>query len=182
MIFVTSNINKVREFEEILGKKIEHMNIDYKEMRSDSPEEIAKDAAKSMAEQLDKAVIVEDSGLFIEALKGFPGTCSAYIHKRIGLKGILTLMKGIENRNCSYKSAIGYCEPGGQPISFLGEEKGAIAEEIKGDNGFGHDPIFIPEDSDRTYGQTEEAEKHKKFRRNAVIKLKEFLEKTGKTI
>jgi len=119
--------------------------------------------------------VVEDSGLFIKALNEFPGTCSSYIHKRIGLKGILKLMENIEDRACSYKSAVAYCEPKKEPISFLGEEKGTVAEEIKGNNGFGHDPIFIPENGNKTYGETENCENLKRFRKIAVEKLKNYL-------
>ena len=178
--FVTQNKHKVREFKAILGKdvEVEQIDIDYPELRSDDPEEIVKEAVKKLAEELKKPVIVEDSGLFINALNDFPGTSSAYIHKRIGLKGILKLMEGIQNRECIYKSAVGYCEPGKGPVSFLGEEKGEVAEEIIGSYGFGHDPIFIPESFKQTYGEMENVEDAKKFRRRAVEKLKEYLNKS----
>ena len=175
--FVTHNKDKVREFKAILDKdfEIEQIDIDYPELRSDDPEEIVKEAVNELASELKKSVVVEDSGLFIEALNGFPGTCSAYIHKRIGLKGILRLMEGVKNRECVYKSAVGYCEPGKKPVSFLGEEKGKVAEEIKGNYGFGHDPIFIPEGSDKTYGEMENVEDVKKFRSKAIEKLKGYV-------
>ena len=177
--FATSNKNKVREFKAIFGKdySIKHINIKYRELRSDNPEDIARESAKKLANKLKKPVIVEDSGLFIRALNGFPGTCSAYIHKRIGLNGILKLMENIKNRECIYKSAIGFCIPGKEPLSFLGEEKGKIAEEIMGSYGFGHDPIFIPQGSWKTYGEIKNAEKSKKFRKRAAEKLREYLNK-----
>jgi XTP/dITP diphosphohydrolase len=174
---ITSNLGKVKEFKAILGDsvKINHIEQEYKEMRSDNPEEIAKDAAKTLANELKKPVVVEDSGLFIKALKDFPGTCSSYIHKRIGLKGILKLMEGVDDRSCTYKSAVGYCKAGKEPISFLGEEKGNVAREIKGNYGFGHDPIFIPEGSEETYGEIKNCENLKRFRKIAVEKLKNYL-------
>lgn len=174
---VTSNLGKLKEFKIILGNeiKISYINKEYKELRSDSPEEIAKESAKRLADELKKPVVVEDSGLFIKALNDFPGTCSSYIHKRIGLKGILKLMENIEDRTCYYKSAVAYCEPGKEAISFLGEEKGIIAKEIRGNNGFGHDPIFIPEGSKKTYGEMQNCENLKRFRKIAVEKLKNYL-------
>ena len=177
--FVTHNNNKVKEFKEILGPaiKVEQIDYDYAELRSDNPEEIARHAAKLCAEKLQKAVVVEDSGLFIAALQDFPGTCSAYIHKRIGLRGIIKLMEGVADRKAIYKSAVGYCEPGKKPVSFLGSENGKIALGIRGEYGFGHDPIFIPEGSDKTYGEIENPEKVKKFRRRAVEQLKRYLMK-----
>ena len=175
--FVTSNKNKVREFKEILepSVKVIHIEMAYHEIRSDEPEEIAKMSAEMLANKLNKNVVAEDSGLFIRALNDFPGTCSAYIHKRIGLKGILKLMEGIKDRKCFYRSAVAYCEPGKTAVRFLGEENGTIAEAIRGSFGFGHDPIFIPEGSDKAYGEIENCEKIKKFRRRAVLKLRDYL-------
>jgi len=174
---ITSNLGKVKEFKVILGDtiKINHTELEYRELRHDNPEEIAKESAKRLSKELNKTVVVEDSGLFIKALKDFPGTCSSYVHKRIGLKGILKLMENIEDRNCTYKSAVAYCEPGKDPIGFLGEEKGTLAREIKGNQGFGHDPIFIPENSKETYGEMENCENFKRFRKIAVEKLKNYL-------
>ena len=174
---VTSNLGKVKEFEIILGNEIEinHIEKEYRELRSDNPEEIAEEAAKRLAEELQKTIVVEDSGLFIKSLRDFPGTCSSYIHKRIGLKGILKLMENVENRSCTYKSAVGYCEPSKEPVSFFGEEKGKVAEEARGSYGFGHDPIFIPAGQEKTYGETENCENLKRFRKIAVEKLKNYL-------
>ena len=175
--FVTSNKNKAKEFRQILEPeiKVNHIEISYPELRSDNPEEIAKQSAQMLADNLKKIVVVEDSGLFIEALNDFPGTCSAYIHKKIGLNGILKLMRGIKDRECTYKSAVAYCEAGKKPISFLGEEKGKVSEKIKGSYGFGHDPIFMPKGSKKTYGEMKNCEEVKKFRRRAVEKLREYL-------
>ena len=175
--FVTSNKNKVKEFKQILEPeiKVNHIKLSYPELRSDNPEDIAKHSAEMLANKLRKLVVVEDSGLFIEALNDFPGTCSAYIHKRIGLQGIIKLMQGIKNRECTYKSAVAYCEPGKKAIGFLGEEKGNVAENVRGNHGFGHDPIFIPEGSNKTYGEMENCIEIKKFRRRAVEKLRDYL-------
>ncbi len=175
--FVTSNKGKVREFEQILQgvASVKQLDIDYPEMRADDPVEISMQAASALANELCKPIVVEDSGLFISALNDFPGTCSAYIHKRIGLPGILRLLEGVSERGCAYKSAVGYCEPGSDPIAFVGEERGKIALGERGSNGFGHDPIFIPEGSSSTYGEMSDVEEKKMFRRRAVKQLLEFL-------
>jgi len=174
---ITCNKGKVKEFKQILEPKIqvEQLAIDYPELRADDPQEIAELAAKQLAEIVKKPIVVEDSGLFIKSLNDFPGTNSAYIHKRIGLKGILKLMKGVKDRTACYKSAIGYCEPGKEPLSFLGTEKVTISQKIRGNKGFGHDPITIPEKKRKTYGELGDLEK--KFRKKAVMKLVRFLTK-----
>jgi len=175
--FVTSNLGKVREFKQILEPeiKVNHIKISYPEIRSEDSEKIARHSAKELADKFKKNIVVEDSGLFIKALNDFPGTYSATIHKKIGLEGILKLMKDIKGRECAYKSAVAYCEPGKKPVSFLGTEKGKIAESIKGNFGFGHDPIFIPDGRSKTYGEMENVEELKKFRRMAVEKLRKYL-------
>jgi XTP/dITP diphosphohydrolase len=175
--FVTSNPSKVKVFRQILEPeiKVNHIKLSYPELRSDNPEEIARTSAEMLAKKLKKAIIVEDSGLFIKALNDFPGTCSAYVHKRIGLKGIIKLMEGVKDRQGTYKSAVAYCEPSKKAISFLGEEKGNVAENIRGSYGFGHDPIFIPKGSNKTYGEMKNCEKIMKFRRRAVLKLRAYL-------
>ena len=142
--FVTSNKGKVREFKQILEPsiKVNHIELSYPEIRSEDSEEIARHSAKALAEKFKKTSCSRRFLLFIEALNGFPGTYSATVHKKIGLEGILRLMKNIKNRKCVYKSAVAYCEPGKTPVSFLGTENGTIANSIKGTFGFDHDPLF----------------------------------------
>ena len=140
-----------------------------------SPSPIAKIAAKGLAEKQQKIIVVEDSGLFIKELKDFPGTCSAYIHQRIGLNGILKLMENVKYRSAIYKSAVAYCEPGKRPVSFIGSENGKISKEVRGTNSWGHDSIFIPEGSDETYGEITNTKEIKRFRRRAVEKLKSYV-------
>lgn len=175
---ITGNEQKIKEFELILkgtGIRFEVLRAEKPELRSDAPCEIVKVAAKTFSERLRKAVVVEDSGLFIDALKGFPGTCTKYVHERIGNRGILRLMKGEKNRRCRYRSAIGYCEPGKEPVCFLGTEEGKIAEKEKGKIGWGQDPIFIPKGSSRTYGELRKREDLNLFRKEAILKLAKFL-------
>lgn len=175
---ITSNEEKILEFELALkgsGIRFEVLRAEKPELRSDDQCEIVKVAAKTFAERLGKAVVVEDSGLFIEALKDFPGTCTKYFYKRIGNKGILQLMRGIKNRRCRYKSAVGYCEPGKEPVCFLGSEEGRIAGKEKGKMGWGQDHIFIPKGKSRTYGELRKKGDVNLFRREAILKLARFL-------
>ncbi len=175
--FATHNPGKVREFKEILNgiAEVEPIDVEYTEIQSDDPQQVARVSAKELAEQYQKPIVVEDSGLFIDALNGFPGVYSAPIHKQIGLSGILKLMEGISDRTCSYRSAVGYCSPGSDAVTFLGIERGTLATQESGSHGFGHDPLFIPEGSSQTYAQMEDVSKVKQFRRRAVEQLVEWL-------
>lgn len=142
--FVTTNPGKVREaaslFEGCL--EIEQVNMAYPELQEDDLGKIAAYGAKYCAEQLRREVIVEDSGLFIDALKGFPGPYSAFVQKTIGNKGILKLMEGVSGRRAEFRSVVGYCEPGREPVTFTGIWWGDILEKETGTGGFGYDPIF----------------------------------------
>ncbi|MBN1156317.1 non-canonical purine NTP pyrophosphatase [Candidatus Woesearchaeota archaeon] len=180
VFLITSNENKIREFKLFLEPQIEveAYQFEYPEIRSDDPCEITEVAAKQLAEKLKKPVIVEDSGFFIRALDEFPGTCTKYVFQRIGNEGLIKTMKGIKDRSCFYKSAIGYCEPGQKPVSFLGIEEGKVALKPAGKNGWGQDPIFIPKGKSKTYGQMRKKGDINFFRRRALEKLKRFLDKT----
>lgn len=177
--FVTHNLGKVKEARIALEPEIKviHVNLEYDEIQHDDVVHIAKVSAEQVSQLLKKPIVVDDSGLFIDALNGFPGAFSSTIHKQIGLAGILKLMEGADNRNVSYKAAVAYCEPGKKAVVFLGEEKGTLSTEILGSEGFGHDPIFIPEGEKRTYGEIEGCEKLKKFRKAAFLQLKRHLQK-----
>ncbi|MFH1590908.1 MAG: non-canonical purine NTP pyrophosphatase [archaeon] len=176
---ITSNPNKVKEFSQVLEPDIgvDHVELEYPELRSDDPEEIVRLAASQLADRMGKPVVAEDSGLFIDALQGFPGTCTKYVFQRIGNDGLLKVMENVdaEKRRCFYKSAVGYCEPGGKAVSFLGVEEGTIAESARGDQGWGQDPIFIPAGDSKTYGELRKDGDVNIFRRKAVEKLREFL-------
>jgi len=179
---ITGNPNKVREFKLILEPEINvnHIDFPYPELRSDDPEEITMLAAKQVAEKLKKTVVVEDSGLFITKLNDFPGTCTKYVRRRITNKGFLKLMEQYKgkDRQCFYKSAIGFCVPGKEPLSFLGVEEGLISENEKGTKGWGEDPIFVPVENNpqkKTYGEIRQEGSVNLFRKRALLKLKEFL-------
>jgi XTP/dITP diphosphohydrolase len=110
-------------------------------------------------------IIVEDAGLFIGALNGFPGPYAAYAYKTIGNRGLLRLMENVENRKAEFQSVVAYfdAEPK-SPICFKGEVAGEIVkEERRGDckSGFGFDPIFKPASCNKTFAEMSLTEKNK---------------------
>ena len=146
--FITGNKHKVIEAENIFKDydiNLEHIDLGYCEPQG-TLEEVAISGAKYASRKLNKPVIVEDAGLFIKALKGFPGTYSSYVQETLGNQGILKLLDGVNDRYAEFRSVIGYCAPNSEPKIFLGKVIGEIAVEEKGDLGFGYDPIlYIPE-------------------------------------
>ena len=172
--FVTSNKGKFAEAQGIFGD-LEQKDIGYTEIQADTLEEVAIFGMKEVAARLEGPVMLEDAGLFIEALQGFPGVYSAYVQKTIGNDGILRLMEGVENRRAFFKSVVVYAEPGLEPQMFTGIVRGQIGYEARGSSGFGYDPIFYVDE--RSLGEMEIAEKNRiSHRAGSMRALKEWLD------
>jgi XTP/dITP diphosphohydrolase len=139
--FVTSNKGKFAEARAIFEDLVQR-DIGYAEIQADTLEEVALYGMKEVAARLQGPVMLEDAGLFVEALKGFPGVYSAYVQKTIGNAGILRLMEGQEYRKAYFKSVVAYAEPGMETVMFSGEVHGQIGFEARGKKGYGYDPIF----------------------------------------
>ncbi|MCS7097596.1 MAG: XTP/dITP diphosphatase [Candidatus Methanomethyliaceae archaeon] len=147
IFFITNNDHKVKEANRILspfGIELIKSNFIKLEIQSKSLKKIAKYAALFATKRMFKPVIVEDSGLFIKALKGFPGPFSSYVYDKLGCEGILKLMNDINDRTALFKCVVSFCQPNSKPIIFEGIVYGEISFEIRGNSGFGFDPIFIP--------------------------------------
>lgn len=172
--FITGNKHKVIEAENIFKDydiNLEHIDLGYCEPQG-TLEEVAISGAKYASRKLNKPVIVEDAGLFIKALKGFPGTYSSYVQGTLGNQGILKLLDGVDDRYAEFRSVIGYCAPNSEPKIFLGKVIGEIAVEEKGDLGFAFDPIFYVPDEDKTFGELTTEEKNQfSHRKNSLEKF-----------
>jgi XTP/dITP diphosphohydrolase len=152
--FVTTNHHKFREIGEIAARfdiDLEMVVRSYPEIQSPDLVEIAKEGAGMCSNDLGKGFFVEDSGLFVEKLKGFPGPYSSYVHSTIGNSGILALLGGSEERSAFFLSIICYFD--GEYHIFEGRVDGTIAHEARGRSGFGFDPIFEPLGSDKTFAE-----------------------------
>lgn len=169
---ITSNPGKVREYQKSfddMGIEMEHHHIPYDEIQTSELEEVVEKGMEEIRSKGIRDFIIDDSGLFIDALKGFPGVYSAYGQKTIGNQGILTLMKGVENRKATFKCCIG-CDIGGKTIIVTGECQGVIIDEERGNGGFGYDPIFSP-DGVRTFSEIGIEEKNTMSHRGNAVRL-----------
>lgn len=170
VLFATSNPHKVAEANKVgadFGVVFSQVNILYPEVRADSVRKVAEEGVKYVHGRIQKPVIVEDSGLFVDSLDGFPGTYSAYVYKKIGCEGILKLLVGQDNRRARFVSAIGYSDKRGTKV-FEGQVKGFITEEPIGDKGFGYDPVFKSEDNPKTFSQDPKHKNMVSHRRKAT--------------
>jgi XTP/dITP diphosphohydrolase len=155
LVLVTQNQHKLKELTPLFKKyKVEFdtTTVEKYEIRSESIEEIAKEAAKVAFETLQKPVVVDDTGFFIDSLNGFPGSYAGIIHNFIGNEGILQLMTNHEDRASEFKTAVGYYD-GHQLESFVGTMSGVVVSKPVGTVGFGYDPIFVPEGYEMTYAE-----------------------------
>jgi len=156
VLFASSNIHKYEEAEKILAEfeiKLEFFKTDLMEIQSDSLSEIALKKVLDAYDKCKKPVIVEDDGLFINSLSGFPGPFSAYVFKTIGNNGILKLIGS--NRTAQFRAVIAFCDSNKEPVFFESNVFGQISKNIQG-KGWGYDPIFIPENQNNTYAELAE--------------------------
>jgi len=145
---VTTNFHKFNEACQVLteqGVATAWLKIEAIEIQEDNLEEIAKATARDAVEKSSLPLLVEDAGLFVEVLKGFPGPYSSYVYRTLGTKGVLRLMEGIAERNAYFCSVIAFYSPElAYPKCFHGKVEGKISLKERGNQGFGFDPIFKP--------------------------------------
>lgn len=170
--FVTTNLGKFREISAQMaehGYHLEHIGTPYPEIQAESLEETIIPGLQWLLERYERPVMIDDSGLFIDCLKGFPGVYSSYVFRTIGCEGILTLMKGASDRRARFECCIGFIAPGKEPFIAKGVSHGMISHEKAGTGGFGYDPIFILEGHSRTFAQIEISEKNKVSHRGRAM-------------
>ncbi len=180
-VVVTSNPGKAREFEDLFsryGLSFRVEPIKTPEIQAVDLKLIAEQSALYAYDVLREPAMVEDAGLFIDILSGFPGPFSSYAYKTIGIRGILKLMEGVEDRRARFLSVIAFYTPMiGNVKIFAGEVEGYISAEPRGSGGFGFDPIFVPAEGDgRTFAELSIEEKNRlSHRARAARKFAEWL-------
>jgi XTP/dITP diphosphohydrolase len=176
LVLVTHNEHKLAELRPLFdeyGVSFDTTDLEKSEIRSQSVEDIAMNAAKHAHEVLKRPVVVDDTGFFISALNGFPGSYAAYVLQTIGYQGILKLLEGVQNRGARFVTAVAFCNENILK-SFLGEMLGKNSTAALGTSGFGYDPIFIPDGFSKTYAQLTLPEKVKISHRTKAFRA--FLE------
>ncbi|MBU0567081.1 XTP/dITP diphosphatase [bacterium] len=191
VILASRNKGKIREIRELLGDLKIHLTSldDHPGLPSpvedgESFRENAVKKAKVVASLTRKIAIADDSGLEVEALDGKPGVRSA----RFGGEGLsdegraeklLSLLKDIpsSNRKAAFKCVVAIVDPQGNVRTTKGKCSGIIGFEPKGENGFGYDPIFIPEEYEKTMAELSPEIKNKiSHRAKAFAQAKKILE------
>lgn len=168
IFFATNNFNKFKEARMVFAEHkmaVGMLRVKTLEIQSDSLEEIAKASVLEAFKKCHLPLIVEDAGLFVESLNGFPGPYAAYVYRTIGNKGLLRLMRNVESRKAEFRSVVAYhSEDLESPLCFEGEVVGEIKKgERRGSkrSGFGFDPVFRPTNIDKTFAEMTVEEKNR---------------------
>lgn len=185
LFFITSNKDKFNEVKTILLPvltiEIEQLDQEYPEIQANSLEDVVKFGLEWLMRRLDKRyfnhyIMIEDSGLFITRLKGFPGVYSSFVQKTLGNDAVLNLLDGEWDRRATFETCIGFTTMNEAPKFFKGICEGNLAVEPKGSQGFGFDPIFMPGDEKRTFAEMSMEEKNNFSHRGiALNRLKEYI-------
>ena len=170
LFFASSNEHKFKEVQRILsnlGVTIKLFKTTLEEIQSNSLNEIAKRKAIDAFTKIQKPILIEDDGLFINSLNGFPGPYSSYAYDTIRNKGIIQLLQNSEHRDAKFVAIIAYYNGIDEVKLFESSIPGKISKEIE-KGGWGYDPIFIPDGESKTYANV--LDKDKFSHRSASLK------------
>lgn len=191
IVISSSNKDKLREFTNILGSDYELIT---KEMLGLEDFDVVEDGktlaenaykkASALYEKVNKPVISDDTGLFVDVLDGAPGVFAARFagencSYEDNVNKMLDSLKEAtekENRTAHFKTVICFIDENGKDYYAQGILNGYISFEKTGDNGFGYDPIFIAEGSEKSLAEMTADEKNKiSHRRKAIEEFKKLL-------
>lgn len=186
IVFATNNPNKLKEIQALMPTGIEILSLKEIGCTEDIPETgttleaNAFQKAHYLKENYGYDCFADDTGLEVESLNGAPGVYSARYagperSAEANMAKILEELKGTENRKAQFRTAIALILNGEEQV-FEGKVEGHISKAKQGDEGFGYDPIFLPENNQRSFAQMTMAEKGAiSHRGRAVRKLVDFL-------
>lgn len=186
LVFATANQNKAKEIQTLIPSFIKIKSLNDINCLEDIPETQAtiegnaSQKAFYVFEKYNVNCFADDTGLEVEALNGRPGVLSARYageakDANANMDKILLELDGVENRKARFKTIISLVINGEQRL-FEGIVDGVILKDKLGSQGFGYDPIFVPNGYDKTFAELSIAEKNKiSHRARAVNKLVEYL-------
>lgn len=190
LVFASANSNKVKEVEGKMNGLIALSGLSDIGCVDEIPEtgltleENARQKARYVWERYKVDCFADDTGLEIFALNNEPGVFSARYageqrNSEDNMAKVLTLLEGKENRSARFRTVICLIL-GGNEYFFEGIVNGHISKEKSGEEGFGYDPIFIPEGESRSFAEMKAEEKNNISHRGlAIAKLTSFLKSSG---
>jgi XTP/dITP diphosphohydrolase len=174
--FITGNQAKADFLAKFLDHPVAHQKVDQDEIQSLDIKEIAAHKARGAYEIVKAPVLVEDMGLTFNALNQLPGAFTKWFIESMALDGMCKILNSYKDRSAYAQICFAYYD--GKKMEFFeGRIDGEIADTPRGNGGFGFDPIFIPNGSEKTLAEMNEEEIKKFSLRTTTVfpKIKEFL-------
>ncbi|HEX2741315.1 MAG TPA: non-canonical purine NTP pyrophosphatase [Rubrobacter sp.] len=175
---MTTNEHKRREVQEILGVELRRADLDLPEIQAIDPADVAAEKVRAAREALGSPglpVLVEDSGLMVDAWDGFPGALTKWIMQSVGNEGLLRMLGPDNDRSAMAVCVVALAEADGTVRTFRGEVPGTLAPEPRGEGGFGYDPVFVPGWSSLTYAEMGDDKNTDSHRARAFREVRRWL-------
>lgn len=175
IVFITGNAAKAEQVSWHLEYPVSHHKLDLIEIQSLDLDKVVRHKAAEAYKQLNQPVLVEDTSLTFSALGKLPGPLIKWFLEELGNDGLCRLLNAYPNRSAIAQVSFGYHD--GKLVKlFRGKVVGHIALSPRGNEGFGWDPIFIPQGHQKTWGEmSKEEQQETSMRRIALKKLEAYL-------
>lgn len=193
-IFATQNPHKLHEIQNMLGDTFHLISLKDLQFSEDIPETQntlegnALQKARFIFSRFKKACFADDTGLEVEALNGAPGVYSARYAGSLdefgseknrslaNIKKLLAELEGKSSNKARFRTVIAFISPSGEEFLFEGIVNGTMVKELRGEEGFGYDPVFVPENYSVTFAEMPLSEKNKiSHRARALQNFRRFL-------
>lgn len=176
---VTGNPGKLREAERLLGFRPEHAPLDLPEIQELDLVEVLRAKGEAAWRHLGGPVVVDETGLELAALGGFPGPLVKWMLQAVGAAGIARTAHALGDPGATARCALLYRDGDREIVAEVGVP-GTLAAEPRGGEGFGWDPVFVPDSSERSYAEMAPEEKDRiGHRGRAWRRLREKLTAAG---
>ncbi|PIB08554.1 hypothetical protein B1C81_13250 [Streptomyces sp. HG99] len=149
LALVSSNKNKVAEFESLLGFKLASVSMQLPEVQSLDVKHVALRKAELAFSLVRRPVLVDDTGIYVDAWHGLPGAFTGWFFNTVGSEGMLQMLQQSDNRSATAVTALAVCDADGSRVC-VGEATGHVAAQAQGGAADGHNAIWIPEGENRT--------------------------------
>ena len=155
---VTGNANKLREAERILGVDLRSEAVDLPEIQSLDLEEVLREKGEEAWRRLGRPVVVEETGLELDAFGGFPGPLIKWMLQAVGAEGISRAALALGEARAVARCALLYRDAE-QTVLAEGAVAGELVAVPRGEQGFGWDPVLVPDGESRTFAELDPDEK-----------------------
>jgi non-canonical purine NTP pyrophosphatase (RdgB/HAM1 family) len=157
-VLVSGNRGKIAEARRVAGPDLEAVELDLPEIQSLDLLEVLAAKGEEAWRRLGRPLVVEEAGLELAALNGFPGPLVKWMLEAVGAEGLARTAAALGNPNATARCALLYRDAG-RTLIAEGITEGTLILPPRGGNGFGWDPVFLPEGESRTFGELEGPDK-----------------------